>query len=87
MVKKGLKKLASKYRGSEKDTGSPAVQILSLTSKIDSLSSHLKQHKQDIDARLGLLKFLVKRRRLLAYLSKYEPDIYKKLVRDLDLKA
>jgi small subunit ribosomal protein S15 len=77
MAKINLEKLISKYRGSKEDTGSPQIQILNLTSKINKLSQHLKDHPKDLDARIGILKLLIKRRRLLTYLSKYEPSIYK----------
>ena len=64
-------------RTHEGDTGSPEVQIALLTERIDSLTSHLRQHPHDYHSRLGLLKMVVKRRRLLAYLSKTDIDRYR----------
>lgn len=82
-----FERLKKKYQENKKDTGSPVVQVLVISEKIHDLSEHLKKHPHDIDGRLGLLKFLAKRRRLLAYLSKFEPEVYKKVVKDLGLKA
>ncbi len=82
-----FERLKKKYRGGAKDTGSPAVQVIVISERIQDLAEHLKKHTHDIDARLGLLKLMAKRRRLLAYLSKFEPDVYKKIVKDLGFKA
>ena len=87
MVKGKIEKLEVKYQKSKKDTGSPAVQILEITDRINELATHLKAHKHDYDARLGLLKLMAKRRRLLAYLSKFEIPLYAKIVKDLNLKV
>lgn len=87
MVKRKIEKLEVKYQRSKKDTGSPAVQILEATFRIAELADHLKAHKHDYDARLGLLKLMAKRRRLLAYLSKFEPKVYVKIIKDLNLKV
>ena len=54
----------------DKDTGSPEVQISLLQQNIDSLSSHLKKHSKDVDAKRGLLEIVAKRRKLLNYLEK-----------------
>ncbi|NPA26584.1 MAG: 30S ribosomal protein S15 [Chloroflexi bacterium] len=50
------------------DTGSPEVQIALLTYRIQRLTEHLKQHKDDEASRRGLFKMVGKRRRLLRYL-------------------
>ncbi|MCD6194699.1 30S ribosomal protein S15 [bacterium] len=82
-----FERLKKKYQRNKEDTGSPVVQIIVISEKIQDLSQHLKKHPHDIDGRLSLLKFLAKRRRLLAYLSKFETNVYKKVVKDLGLKA
>jgi small subunit ribosomal protein S15 len=58
------------YRRKEGDTGSPEVQIAILTTRINQLTEHLRMHKHDESTRLGLLKLVGQRRRLLAYLRK-----------------
>ena len=87
MPKRSFARLEEKYRRSKKDTGSPAVQVIRISARIQEIAEHLKEHRKDHDARLGLLKLLAKRRRLLSYLSKFEPNVYRRLVKDLDLKA
>ena len=53
----------------EKDTGSPEVQVALLSKRIEELTSHLKKHKKDNSSRLGLLKMVAKRKKLLNYLN------------------
>ena len=58
---------------SKADTGSPESQIALFTYRINHLTQHLKTNKKDHSSRLGLLKLVGKRRRLLDYL--YNRDI------------
>lgn len=60
------------FQISEKDTGSPAVQIGILTAKINNLAEHLKVHKKDNHSRRGLLQLVGQRRRLLQYVERTE---------------
>ena len=78
--------LVEKYKEHNKDTGSVGVQIILLTSQIAELVDHLKEHKKDHDSRRGLLKMVNKRRKLLNYLNKTEPEKYQKIIADLKLK-
>jgi len=78
--------LLKKYQAHKKDTGSAEVQIVLLSNKITELAGHLKKHKKDNDSRLGLIKLVAKRRRLLNYLSKTDPEQYQKLISDLKLR-
>ena len=52
-----------KYKTSEKDTGSPNVQVALLTQKIESLTNHFMTHKKDNHSRRGLLMMVNKRRK------------------------
>ena len=67
----------------EKDTGSPEIQVALLTKKIDGLSEHLKIHKKDNSSRRGLLQMVGKRRRLLSYLKKKDPERFEKTAKKL----
>lgn len=80
------KNLVQKYQTHKEDTGSTNVQIAVLTDKINQLTGHLKEHRKDFDSRVGLLKMVGKRRRLLNYLAKTDQAIYDKLVGDLGLR-
>ncbi len=59
------------------DTGSPEVQIALLTTRINSLTDHLRTHKHDYASRRGLLQMVGQRRRLLAYLSRNDIERYR----------
>jgi small subunit ribosomal protein S15 len=78
--------LIKKYGKSDTDTGSPEVQIAILTSHINMLTPHLEGHKKDHHGRLGLLKLVGKRRRLLEYLTKKDIGRYRKIIQELDIR-
>ncbi len=78
-----------KQYGHEKkttDTGSPEAQIALFTYRINYLTEHLKTHKKDYDTRLGLLKLVGKRRRLLDYLQKTEIERYRAIIGELNIR-
>jgi small subunit ribosomal protein S15 len=76
----------TKYGKSATDSGSPEVQIALLTQRINELSSHFAGHVKDHHSRLGLLKMVGKRRRLLEYLQEKNVDRYRKIIQQLDLR-
>lgn len=69
-----------------KDTGSPEVQIAIFTEQIKELTKHLQTHKKDEHSRRGLLKMVGKRRSLLDYLNKKNPERYQAVLKKLDLR-
>jgi small subunit ribosomal protein S15 len=73
-------------RTHETDTGSPEVQIAILTERITQLTEHLKQHQKDNHSRLGLLKMVGKRRRLLDYLAKKDIERYRAIIAKLGIR-
>lgn len=74
------------YGRHDGDTGSPEVQIAMLTTRIQYLTEHLKQHSQDQSSRRGLLKLVGQRRRHLRYLSKTNPESYRDILQKLGLR-
>ena len=80
-------KLIGEHRTHEKDTGSPESQIALFTAEIEALTKHLKKHAKDNSSRVGLLKMVAKRRRLMEYLKRTDEKRYKKLATKLGLKA
>ena len=68
------------------DTGSPEVQIAVLTARINTLTEHLREHKQDNHSRRGLLMMVGKRRSLLDYLAKKDINRYRAIVAKLSLR-
>jgi small subunit ribosomal protein S15 len=78
--------IIKKYGKDEKDTGSPEVQIALLTERINNITKHLETFKKDYHSRLGLLKLVSRRRRLLTYLKNKNFERYKKIVDELGLR-
>jgi small subunit ribosomal protein S15 len=70
----------------EGDTGSPEVQIALLTSRIEGLADHFKEHKKDFHSRTGLLKMVGHRRKMLSYLRKTDIQRYRALIERLGLR-
>ena len=85
LEKNEKEKILKEFAQHEGDTGSPEVQIALLSERIKRLSDHLKDHKQDTHSRRGLLQMVNKRRRILIYLTKKDPDRYKTIVQKLGL--
>lgn len=63
------------------------MQIALLTRRITDLTEHLRQHPKDHHSRQGLLKWVGRRRRLLRYLNRTDPEAYRQLVKDLGLRG
>ena len=74
------------FRRHESDTGSPEVQVAALTARIKHLTEHFKVHKHDHHGRLGLLKLVGRRRRLLRYLKRQDPRVYRQVIQDLGIR-
>jgi small subunit ribosomal protein S15 len=75
-----------KNRIHETDTGSADVQVAILTERIHQLQRHLELHKQDNHTRRGLVMMVGKRRRLLNYLARDDPERYRELISRLGLR-
>lgn len=86
LKKSSKKKLITKFRTHEKDTGSPQVQIGILTKEINEVTKHLKEHKKDNSARRGLLAKVARRRKLLTYLKMNDEKGYGKMLKNLDIE-
>ena len=78
--------LIKEYGKSEKDSGSPEVQVAILTERIKNLTEHLKVHKQDNHTRRGLMKLIGKRRGLLKYIKSRNIDDYRELIAKLGIR-
>ena len=79
--------LIVKYQKHPNDRGSTAIQIALLTQRITDLTEHLRTHPKDHHSRLGLLKWVGRRRRLLRYLSRISPEAHRQLIADLGLRG
>lgn len=70
----------------DRDTGSADVQIARLTDRINHLTGHLTANKKDVSSRRGLLRMVARRRKLLDYLSRTDPERYQKVLATLGLR-
>ena len=86
ITKEKTAQLVKKFGASEKDTGNPAVQVAILTERINSLTEHLKEHKNDKHSRRGLLAMVSKRRSLLDYIKGKNAEEYLALIQKLNIR-
>jgi len=85
-MQKQKNKIIESLRINSKDVGSSEVQIGLLSDKITNLSSHFKENKNDKHSTIGLLKAVNRRKRLLAYLKRKNPESYTKILTKLNLR-
>jgi len=84
--KKIKEKVIKEHSLNDKDTGSADVQIGLLTKEIDKLVLHLKKHKKDEHSKRGLVRMVIKRKKLLAYLKKENEKRYLAIIKKIGLK-
>jgi small subunit ribosomal protein S15 len=78
--------IVRKFGKDPKDTGTPEVQIALLTARINDLAPHFDRFKKDHHSRVGLLKMVGRRRRLLDYLQEKNIERYRKIIADLQIR-
>jgi small subunit ribosomal protein S15 len=78
--------IIAKFARKENDTGSTEVQVALLTERITYLTEHLKTNKKDHSSRLGLLKLVGQRRRLMRYLRKKDFAKYNEVKEALGIR-
>jgi small subunit ribosomal protein S15 len=78
--------LIGQYKRGDTDTGSAEVQIAILTDRINMLTGHLKGHSKDYAGRRGLLMAVGRRRSLLDYLKRVDPQRYLDIIRRLEIR-
>jgi small subunit ribosomal protein S15 len=86
ITKEKKQEIIENYGGAEDNTGSTEAQIAILTARINDLTEHLSENKQDHSSRRGLLKMVGKRRRLLNYLKDNDIIKYRELIADLGIR-
>jgi small subunit ribosomal protein S15 len=86
LTKEEKRAIIEKFKINDRDSGSPEVQIALLTERIRKLTEHLKVHKKDFHSRVGLLKMIGRRRKLLNYLQEKDVERYKRLIQELGLR-
>ena len=86
MAMRSKAEIVKEFGKFEGDTGSTEVQIALVTEKINHLTDSLRVHKKDFHSRLGLLKMVGQRKRLLAYLTKKDLEGYRNLIARLGIR-
>ena len=74
------------YKTHDSDTGSPEVQVATLSERITYLTDHFKTHGKDHHSRRGLLKMVGQRRRLLDYVKRKDSSRYLELIKRLGIR-
>lgn len=86
LTKEQKQKIIDDYKTNEADTGSPEVQIAILTTRINELTEHLKEHPKDHSSRRGLLKMVGNRSSLLKYIKNRDLQRYRGIISKLGLR-
>jgi small subunit ribosomal protein S15 len=76
----------SEFKTSDVDTGSSTVQIAILTKRINHLTEHMRTNKKDYASRRGLLRMVSRRRGLLDYVRRHDPQGYLDLIGRLGIR-
>lgn len=74
------------FRDTESDTGSSSVQISLLTQRINHLTEHMRGNTKDYSSRRGLLRLVSKRRGLLDYVRRHDPQRYLDIIGRLGIR-
>jgi small subunit ribosomal protein S15 len=86
ITKEKKAELIKEFQREEGDSGSPEVQIAILTTRINTLTEHMRANKKDYSTRRGLLGMVSRRRRLLDYVRKINADRYLDIIERLNIR-
>lgn len=78
--------ILKKFRRADLDTGSSEVQVALLTARINDMTGHFATHKKDHHGRIGLVRCVNQRRKLLDYLKRTDLKKYETLIKELDIR-
>ena len=87
LTREAKKELIDKHKYHETDVGSTEVQIAILSNRINYLTEHLKVHRKDHHSRLGLLKLVRRRQRLLNYLRRKNLQSYQTVTTEIGIRV
>ncbi len=80
------KQTIAEFGGVATNTGSTEAQVALITQRIQGLSDHLRENKQDHSSRRALLKLVGQRKSLLNYLQSKNLTIYRALIEKLGIR-
>ena len=87
LTSEAKRELIDKHKRHETDVGSTEVQIAVLSERISYLTEHLKVHKKDHHSRLGLLRLVRKRQKLLNYLRRKNLQSYQAIIAEIGIRG
>ena len=87
ITKEKKQTLIKEFATSSNDTGSSEVQIAILTARINNLTEHLKNNKQDKHSTRGLQMMNSQRRALLRYLESEDIERYRAIKKKLGIRG
>ncbi len=79
--------ITKEFRKEDKDCGGAGAQIAMLTHKLHHLNKHFETNKKDHASRQGLMKMVGRRKKLLAYLNKKDPETFGKVTSALQIRV
>ncbi len=80
-----VKDIINDYRIHKNDNGSSSIQVFLLSIRIKKLQKHLSIFKKDFHSRLGLLKLIFLRRKLLKYIKFNNLSNYNLIIKKLKI--
>jgi small subunit ribosomal protein S15 len=86
LTKEKVQTIISEFGGNDKNSGAVEVQIALFTTRIQSMSEHLRENKKDNSCRKALLTLVGKRKRLLSYLHKKDLASYRAILEKLNIR-
>ena len=86
ITKERKNEVIEEFKRGDGDTGSAEVQIAILTTRVNGLTEHMREHPKDYASRRGLLAMVSRRRRLLDYLRRIDPQRYLDIIGRLGIR-
>jgi len=86
VTKEKKQSVVQEYRRGPEDSGSPEVQVAIITTRVHQLTDHMRSHPKDYASRRGLLALVSRRRTLLDYLKRVDPQRYLDIIGRLDIR-
>ena len=86
VTKERKREIIQQYRPAVSGSGSAVVQIAVATARINNLTEHMRTHEKDYASRRGLLALVSRRRTLLDYLRRKNPQGYLDIIAKLGIR-
>jgi small subunit ribosomal protein S15 len=84
--KEKVTEIVTAYGGEAKNTGSTEAQIALMTYRIEKLSDHLREFRNDNSCKKALLSLVGRRRRMLNYLASKDILKYRQILGQLNIR-